>query len=506
MLLHQALLDGAHRRPDAPALRWVERERVLTYAEAVEGMDRTAGALASLGVARGDRVAVFAHNGMDYLLAMFGAWRIGAIAALVNIAYADRLDYYIGDCDPLVLIYTGDHHETIERYRDGAAFAGVKHYVCLDGPRDGSVAWGDLLASGARAPDVDVDESDVAHLSYTSGTSGDPKGACLSHEPTARATRCIAERLRLEPDDVSYGPTALSSSYQLVANLMPPLQMGAEVCVTGKWQAASGWEDLDRLGATVIAANPPVLTDVLTESRRRGAAPARLRLGLSGGGPVPPTLKQAWRDELHLTLAESFGQSELGGFFGLGGTEPLPDRLLDACGRPLPDKEVRILDDDGREVPTGALGEIALRGGYMAGYWRRPEKTAATLRGGWLHSGDVGFVDAEGYLHMRGRLSERVTVAGRHWYPRDVEEALLSHPAVVLAALVGLPDDTLGHKPVAFVTVSAPVGAGELVAAVRQSLGECPQSFEVEVVEELPMTPTGKISKAQLLERAQPRR
>ena len=242
MLLHQALLDGAHRRPDARALRWVERDRVLTYAEAVEGMDRTAGALASLGVLRGARVAVFAHNGMDYLLAMFGAWRIGAIAALVNVAYADRLEYYIGDCDPQVLIYTGDHHGAIERYRASPAFAGVQHYVCLDGPRDGSLAWGELLAAGARCPDVDVGESDVAHLSYTSGTSGDPKGACLAHEPTARATRCIAERLRLEPDDVSYGPTALSSSYQLVANLMPPLHVGAAVCVTGKWQAASGWE------------------------------------------------------------------------------------------------------------------------------------------------------------------------------------------------------------------------------------------------------------------------
>src|SRR4029077_11084751 len=174
--------DGAHRRPDAPALRWVERDRVLTYAEAVDGMDRTAGALASLRAARGDRVAVFAHNGMDYLLAMLGAWRIGAVAALVNIAYAGRLDYYIGDSDPLVLIYTGDHHETIERYRDSVAFAGVKHYVCLDGPRDGSLAWGELLASGGPAPDVDVSESDVAHLSYTSGTSGDPKGACLAHE------------------------------------------------------------------------------------------------------------------------------------------------------------------------------------------------------------------------------------------------------------------------------------------------------------------------------------
>jgi long-chain acyl-CoA synthetase len=506
VLLHRALLDGAHRRPDAPALRWVERDRVLSYAEAVEGMDRTAGALWSLGVRRGDRVAVFAHNGMDYLLAMFGAWRIGAIAALVNVAYADRLDYYIGDCDPLVLIYTGDYHATIERFRGGAAFAGVRHHVCFDGPRPGSLAWGELLASGAPAPDVDVAESDPAHLSYTSGTSGDPKGACLAHEPTARATRCIAERLRVGPEDVSFGPTALSSSYQLVANLMPALHMGATVCVTGTWQATSGWEDLDRIGATVLAANPPVLTDVLAESRRRGGAPRRLRIGLSGGGPVPPALKRAWRDELHLTLAESFGQSELGGFFGLGGTEPLPDRLLDACGRPLPDKEVRIFDDDGREVPTGALGEIVLRGGFMAGYWRRPEKTAEALRGGWLHSGDVGFIDAEGYLHMRGRVSERVTVAGRHWYPRDIEEALLSHPAVVLAAVVGLPDEALGQRPVGFVTVSGEAPSPDaLVEVVAARVGECPQAFVVQVVDDMPMTPTGKISKAQLIDRASER-
>jgi acyl-coenzyme A synthetase/AMP-(fatty) acid ligase len=117
----------------------------------------------------------------------------------------------------------------------------------------------------------------------------------------------------------------------------------------------------------------------------------------------------------------------------------------------------------------------------------------------------VGFIDAEGYLHMRGRLSERVTVAGRHWYPRDVEEALLSHPAVVLAALVGLPDATLGQRPVAFVTASGDVGSRELVGVVRHRLGECPEAFAVEVVDALPMTPTGKISKAQLLGRAQPR-
>jgi long-chain acyl-CoA synthetase len=275
--------------------------------------------------------------------------------------------------------------------------------------------------------------------------------------------------------------------------------------VTGGWQATRGWDDLDRLRVTVLAANPTVLADVLEESRHRGGPPRRLRLGLSGGGPVPPELKRAWRDDLRVTLAESFGQSELGGFFGLGGTQPVPDRLIAACGRPLPDKEVRIVDDEGNEVATGGVGEIVLRGGFMAGYWRKPEKTADTLRGGWLHSGDVGFIDSEGYLYMRGRASERLTIAGRHWYPRDVEEALLQHPAVRLAAVVGFPDRALGHRAVGFVTVAGPPPpAGALAEFAIAQLGECPDGFRVEVVDSMPMTPTGKISKAQLLGRASP--
>ena len=504
MLFQQLLYDGAHRAPDHPALRWVDRDRVLTYAEAVEAMERTAAALAGLGVTRGERVAIFAHNGLDYVTAMFGAWRLGAIAALVNVAYADTLDYYLADCDPSVLIYTGDHHPTIEQHRH--ALSGIRHLVCLDGPQDGSLVWQELLDGAGPPPDVRVDESDVAHLSYTSGTSGNPKGACLAHEPTLRATRCIAERLRLSAEDVTYGPTTLSSSNHLVANLLPGLSRGAEVCLATAWKGRAGWSDLDDLDATVIAANPPILTDVLDESRARGRVPGRLRLGLSGGGPVPPELKRGWRGDLGVTLAESYGMSELGGFFGLGGPEPLPDDALDACGPPLPDKEVRIFDDDGTEVPVGQLGEIVLRGGFMAGYWRRPDQTAATLRDGWLHSGDLGFIDARGLLHMRGRLSERVTVAGRHWFPRDVEEALLAHPEVRQAALVGLPDAEVGQRPVAFVTLTGGDGGrpgpDELVAFTVRALGEGPAGLAVEVVSDLPMTPTGKISKAQLLARA----
>jgi long-chain acyl-CoA synthetase len=498
MLLHHLLYDGAHRTPDRSALHWVERDLTLTYVEAVAAMERVAGALASLGVERGDRVGVFAFNGMDYLLAMFGAWRLGAIAALVNVQYADRLDYFLNDCTPKVLVYTGTHQEVIDRHRPN--LPSVERYLCMDGPAEGALSWAEVLADAPPPPPDRTEETDVAHLSYTSGTTGDPKGACLAHEPTTRATRCIAERIRMQGSDVTLGPTALSSSYHLVANLLPGLHRGATVCVMSRWEAEKGWEALDRLGATVLAANPTFLRDVLDESTRRGGPPARLRLGLSGGAPVPPELKLAWRDRLGVTLAESFGMSELGGFVGLGSPDPVRDEKVLACGQPLPDKEVRILDDDGNEVAPGVIGEICLRGGFMAGYWERPEKTAETLRGGWLHTGDVGYMDADQYVFVRGRLAERLRVAGEYWYPRDVEEAVMRHPGVREAALVGLPDDALGQRPVAYVTVrDGPVDPDEVVRFAQDELGRDLSMMRVETIDAMPMTPTNKISKAQLL-------
>ncbi len=217
---------------------------------------------------------------------------------------------------------------------------------------------------------------------------------------------------------------------------------------------------------------------------------------------MPPELKQSLRDTLGFPLCESYGQSELGGFVGLWAPDqPITDDRLVSCGRPLPDKEVRVLDDDGSEVPTGELGELCLRGGFMAGYWNRPEKTAETLRDGWLHTGDLGFIDAEGFVFMRGRLSERLTVGGAHWYPRDVEEVLMRHPSVREAALVGLPDPTLGQRPVAFVTARDGYvpDTQSLVEFAAQGLGHPVPSMTVEVLDSMPMTPTGKISKAQLL-------
>jgi acyl-CoA synthetase (AMP-forming)/AMP-acid ligase II len=226
---------------------------------------------------------------------------------------------------------------------------------------------------------------------------------------------------------------------------------------------------------------------------------------VSGGGPVPPTLKKAWRDELKITLSESYGQSELGGFVGLGPLAPPPDDKLLACGPSLPDREVRIIDPaTGREAPIGQSGDIAVTGGCMVGYWGRPEKTAEVIRDGWLFTGDVGRMDADGYVFVRGRSAERVTVAGEAWYPRDVEEALLEHPEVSAAALIGQPDPTLGERPVAYLVLveQAKVSDAELLGVATQRLERDLSVLSIKRVAALPMTPTGKVSKADLKRQA----
>src|SRR5262245_33036606 len=447
MLMHQLLLDGAIRQPDKTALCWVDRDTRLTFAEAVSAMERFAGALHHLGVRKGDRVSIFAHNGMDYLIALSACWRIGAIAALINVRFADELDYYFADHEPSIVIYTHDMVDAVKRAT--VHVRTVRALVCMDGPQPGAESLPALLAAKLAPPPDPADEDAIAHLSYTSGTTGKPKGACLAHEPTMRAANCIAERLRITGDDVSFGPTALSSSYQLVGNLLPPLHRGATVNVMGRWTQTSGWDAIDRTQATMLVANPTLLSEVLIESRQRGRLPGRLRFGMSGGGPVPAALKRAWRDDLKLPLVESYGQSELGGFMGLGEPALVSDDKFGAVGRPLPDKEVRIQDADGRECAPGEVGEVCLRGGFMKAYWGKPEKTAEALRGGWLHSGDAGVIDKDGYLTMRGRFAELIKVGGRTWFPRDVEEALCLQPNVKEAAVIALPDPSLGQRPVA---------------------------------------------------------
>lgn len=492
------LRRAAHRTPDATFLRWSDRGRSLTFAQTEEESDRAGAALWSLGVRPGDRVAILAHNGLDYVVAMWGAWKIGAISAHISVLVVDELADYVQACTPRVLVYTHDVLPAIDR--DRAAMPSIEHYVCMDGPQPGALGWSDLLAGAPSArPGVDVVDSMAAHLSFTSGSTGKPKGAVLAHGPTARAAACIAERLGLQPTDSSLGPTSLASSYGLVVNLLPGVYRQMTVGLRKQWDPVAVWDDLDDNMCTYFPANPPFLSDLLVESRKRGRAPAALRLVASGGAPVAPELKRAYFDELGVAFCESYGQSELGGFVALGRPTRPADSRLGAVGEPLPDKEVSVLDDDGNEVSVNQPGELCIRGGFMVGYWHDAVKTADATRGGWLHTGDVGRMDELGFVTTLGRVSERIDSSTGPIYPRPIEEVLQRHPAVRYAAVI-----PVAGTPAAVVTCwpeSAVGDAAELRSFYDVQPDADPRLASIELLTDMPMTPTGKIDKITLRKR-----
>ena len=296
MVCQDLLYNGAAQTPDAVALHWIDRDRKLTYRQAVAEMERVAGALAALGVGHGDRVGILAHNGMDYLMAMFGAWRLGAVAAPVDLQWADALDHYINDASPKVLIYTHDKYESIHRCRP--LMPTVEHYICMDGAQPGALDWGKLLADAPAPPPDPTRSSDPAYLWYEPASTASPDKSALTQAAALSAAENLAQQLQLDRTDATLGPTPLSHAYHLVANLLPGLSCGATVGVMGRWQPDSGWQALEALGVTVLVATPTHIQHVVDVSRAKGHSPARLRVALSSQAPLPSALKSSWQDEL----------------------------------------------------------------------------------------------------------------------------------------------------------------------------------------------------------------
>ena len=493
------LRRAAWRLPEHPFIYWSDRKLSITYAQGEEMSAKAAGALAALGVGKGDRVGLFAHNGLDYVVAMFGIWKLGAISAHISVLQKDNLAYFINDSSPKVLIYTGELHEVIEKLR--AQHFGVAHYICFDGKKDFAQGWGESLEAAPAPPAVRVSDMDAAHLSYTSGSSGPSKGALLAHGYTARATHTIAERLDLSSADVSLGVTSLSSSFHLVANLLPGVHRGMTIGVRKEWQPRAVWEEMEERGVTFFAGNPLVLGDLLKESRERGRKPRALIRCISGGAPLPPDVKLAYYDEFGVHIVESYGQSELGGFVALGYPRKEEGKRFFAIGPGLPDRETMVADESSKEVPVGEPGELLIRNNVMLGYWKMPEKTNSVIRDGWLHTGDMGVMDEEGYYTLLGRWSERMVISGRVVFPRYMEEALLRHPAVHYAGVIARQDAVSGQIALGIVELypGQAVGAEVLLAHCQSILGVEDSPKEVLIVEKMPMTPTGKIGKQELI-------
>ncbi|MEV4948467.1 AMP-binding protein [Streptomyces sp. NPDC053755] len=517
-VLH-AFRATAVRTPDHPALAYFDGR--LTYRETDTLSDSVAGHLAAHGVERGDRVAIMLQNSPHFVLALLGAWKAGATVVPINPMYkAGEVAHALRDSGAIALVCAD--RAWVGHLRDTAADSPVRITLTAcerdlqtrDDPRvlgfdRVPTETDDLLAvarAGHTAPrDRDLDGDDVALISYTSGTSGTPKGALNLH----RGVIYNAERQRTgHPVPPGAGYFALAPLFHitgLVCELAACFANSGTLVLAYRFEAGAVLDAfLEHRPAYTVGPS----TAFMALAAHPGATPDHFSSFLvisSGGAPLPPALVEKFRAGFGPYIRNGYGLTECTA--PCAAVPPEKEAPVDpasgtlSVGVPGPDTLVRVLDETGAEVPLGEQGEIAVSGPQVVpGYWGLPEATAATFPGGELRTGDIGFMDADGWLYVVDRKKDMINASGFKVWPREVEDVLYTHPAVREAAVVGLPDPYRGETVKAYVSLrpGASADPAELSAYCEQRLAAYKYPREVEILTELPKTTSGKILRREL--------
>ncbi|WP_085790661.1 class I adenylate-forming enzyme family protein [Roseivivax jejudonensis] len=479
------MLDrNAASRPEAAAI--VDTDgRVVSWATYAALSHEMAEHMQAAGLAATDRVLIVAENCLAAAAAIFGASRIGAIAVPVNARMTSpELDRISAHADPALVLYTS--HVSPEAAAHAAAARAASHPT-------GAGALHAMARGGSAEPGAE----DVAVLLYTTGTTGDPKGVMLTHANLGFAARASAELRAMTPADRIYGALPITHVFGLASMLMAGAHAGTAIELAARFRPAA-LHDALRAGITVLPAVPQMHALLMAHAAEHGHArleDAALRYVSSGAAPLDPAWKRKAEAFYGLPLQNGYGMTEsTAGSSGTRNPIGSPDTSV---GPPLPGVEVAIDDSLGAEPGTG---EVLTRGPHvMKGYFRNPDATAAALRDGWLHTGDLGRIDAEGRLHIVGRAKELIIRGGFNVYPPEVEAALNDHPQVVQSAVIGRP--RAGSEDIlAFVQCAAPApDPEELRSFASARLSAYKRPTHILVVDTLPAAPSGKVLKHKLL-------
>ena len=499
------LRAGAARLGDRPAL--VAGTTTVGYAELDARVDRAAAALAAAGQGPGDRVALLLGSTPVFVEVLYGALRAGLVAVPLNTALAPgEVTAILGDADARVVVAD----ESFAGLLDGVlpALPGLEVVVAGGAapppaapPREVR-GWRQLLDRAAQPPSVGVGGDDLALLAYTSGTTGRPKGAMLTHANLlANHEQMAATRLAVDERDVVLCLPPLFHIYGLNVALGFCLARGATVVLVERFDPVASLAEVAARGVTVVVGAPPVYVAWVDTAGVHGNALGSVRFALSGAAPLPPAVLRRCHGGLGLTVYEGYGLAEAAPV--LTSTVAAPEIRPGSVGRPLPGVTLRLLDDHGAEVRAGDPGEVVARGpNVFAGYWRQPRATAEALRDGWLHTGDVGLLDG-GDLYLVDRKSDLILVSGFNVYPREVEEVLARHPKVAEAAVVGAPHPSTGEtvKAVVVLRPGEEADADELHDHCRRHLARFKCPGVVEFAEALPHNVAGKVVRRELRSR-----
>jgi long-chain acyl-CoA synthetase len=480
------LSEAAAMYPDRAAIRL--DEVVLTYAALDDLSARLASLLHSRGLQAGDRVGVMLPNVPEFAVIYYGVLRAGGVVVPMNpLLKAREVAYYLGDSGARHILAW---HEFAAPAAEGAALAGAQMQPVSPGE------FAEELTGFTPSPEVVTRApSDTAIILYTSGTTGKPKGAELTHANLGRNAAVTASTLlNLGVEDVIMGCLPFFHAFGQTCCLNAAVANGSTLTLLARFDARKAMEVIARDQVTVFEGVPTMYSALLEQVRLAPTDVSSLRVCISGGAALPVEVLGAFEAAFGCILLEGYGLSETSPVASFN--HPGRERKPGSIGTPIDGVELRLIDDEGAEVVSGGTGEIAIRGhNVMKGYWRRPDETAAAFHAGWFKTGDIGRVDDDGFYYIVDRKKDLIIRGGFNVYPREVEEVLYEHPAVREVAVIGLPDESLGEEIGAAVALkaAASVTPEELREFVKQRLAAYKYPRRVWIVDELPKGPTGKI-------------
>lgn len=524
--LHEYLRHYARTIPDKPAM--IYYGRTLTFRELDELSDRFANYLLAHGVSKGDRVALFLQNCPQYYICHFGIQKIGAIVGPCSPMFKEwELEYEVNDLGAKVMVTldslypvvkairekTSLERVVVTRYADFLPDQPVPEFPEPTGQPESFPETDELMeilrTSPASPPEADIDMDDVCLIVYTSGTTGLPKGAMLTYRNAQFKTDCVVRMAGYRQDDVFLAVMPIFHIAGMLKGINVPIYTGATAVLLTRYSPEALMDVVERYRVSAAYTIVPMNVAVMNHPRARTVDWSSLRLNpcTSFGIQLTKEISDQWQELTGIPLFEAA--------YGLSETHTAdaimpPDQIkYGPAGKPAPETEIKILslDEPRRELPPGEEGEIIVKNpGVFKGYFNKPEATAATLRDGWVYTGDIGKLDEEGYLWFRGRVKEMIKCSGYSVFPEEVEQWLVRHPAVAQAAVIGVPDPVRGESVKAFIVLKpeykGKVTEEEIIAWSREHMAAYKYPRHVEFRDSLPTSGTGKLLRRLLKEQS----
>ena len=474
--------------------------RQFTYSEFDQAVNRAAAMLAAHGIGKGEVVSLLMPNSVEYIIAYFACWKLGALAGPVNSLLKEHeTAFVLNNSEARAMLVHSEFQERIDSIRNELPH--LKSIISFDDEAAATREFGatDQRGEDARAPSLAPD--DDAIIIYTSGTTGKPKGCLLSHGNIVANARQISEWLSFTGDDRLLTIMPLFHMNAVSVTTMSALYAGGSTVISPKFSAKRFWNTISDYQITSFGSVATMLSMLLNtypEGVPEGLQTKQLRFAMCGSAPVPAEVMKKFEETFNCPVVEGYGLSES----TCRSTFNPPDarRRPGSCGLPI-GNEMKVFDDSDTEVADGELGEIVLRGeNVLKGYYKNPEATSVAFRNGWFHTGDIGYRDADGYFFIVDRKTDMIIRGGENIYPREIDEVLYQHPAVAAAATIGIPDELYGEEVAAFVVLKdgSKVAEDDLISYCSERLADykCPKS--IRIVKDIPKGPTGKLLKREL--------